>query len=169
MTVASTTQLKRPIWQTIVILTLGLWLGGSLLLDWVIMPSLYVSGMMTQPGFISAGYLMFWNFNRIELFSAALVLTGILALGKSQSYHAHLAWKAAILSSLLLAIALINTYFLTPNMCAVGMPLNVFESIEAIPTAMSQLHAGYWMLEVAKFVVGGTLLSWCFRPPAQID
>ena len=169
MTVASTTQLKRPIWQTVVILTLGLWLGGSLLLDWVIMPSLYVSGMMTQPGFTSAGYLMFWNFNRIELLSAALVLTGILALGKSQLYHANLAWKAAILSSLLLAIALINTYFLTPNMCAVGMPLNLFESVQEIPSVMNQLHAGYWLLEVVKLGVGGTLLVWCFRPKAEAN
>ena len=73
MTAASSLQLKRPIWQTIVVVTLGLWLGGSLVLDWVIMPSLYLSGMMTQPGFTTAGYLIFWNFNRIELLAAAIV------------------------------------------------------------------------------------------------
>jgi hypothetical protein len=55
-------------------LTLGFWFSSSIILDWVIIPSLYVSGMMTQSGFASAGYLIFWNFNRIELVCAALIL-----------------------------------------------------------------------------------------------
>jgi len=75
MTAVSSIQTKRLNWQNIVTLTLSFWLSGSLILDWVIMPSLYVSGMMTQAGFATAGYLIFWNFNRIELLSAALVLT----------------------------------------------------------------------------------------------
>jgi len=59
-------------------LTLGFWLSGSLILDWVILVCVF--GMMTQAGFATAGYLIFWNFNRIELLSAALVLTGVLVM-----------------------------------------------------------------------------------------
>ena len=165
MNTASSFQLKRPIWQTIVIVTLGLWLGGSLLLDWVIMPSLYLSGMMTQPGFTTAGYLIFWNFNRIELLAAAVVLTGVLALGKTKFFAPNWHHFAVVLSLLLLAVSLSDTYFLTPQMCATGIHLNLFESVE-IPATMDRLHAGYWVLEAVKLVVGGTLLSWCFRQQA---
>lgn len=165
MTAASSIQLKRPIWQTIVMLTLGFWLSGSLILDWVIMPSLYVSGMMTQSGFATAGYLIFWNFNRIELLSAALVLTGVLTLGTQFAANN---WRrsAIALSVLLLAISLIETYFLTPQMSATGLQLNLFESAAEIPVTMNQLHVGYWVLEAVKLIAGGTLLSWCFRQQA---
>lgn len=163
MTAASSIQLKRPIWQTIVMLTLGFWLSGSLILDWVIMPTLYVSGMMTQSGFATAGYLIFWNFNRIELLSAALALTGVLVLGRTQFIANNWRLTAIGLSLLLLGISLTETYFLTPQMCAAGLNLNLFESATEIPAAMNQLHVGYWVLEAVKLVAGGTLLGWCFR------
>lgn len=166
MTAASSIELKRPIWQSIVMLTLGFWLSGSLILDWVIMPSLYVSGMMTQSGFATAGYLIFWNFNRIELLAAALVLTGVLVLGKTQFAANNWCRGAIVLSLLLLAISIIDTYFLTPQMCAAGLQLNLFESAREIPATMSQLHAGYWLMEAVKLVAGGTLLGWCFRQQA---
>ena len=162
MTAISSLQSKRPTWLTIVILTLGFWLSGSLIIDWVIMPSLYVSGMMTQSGFATAGYLIFWNFNRIELFSAALVLTGVLVLGKTQFAATNWRRSAVVLSVLLLAASLIDTYFLTPQMCAAGLQLNLFESAAEIPATMSQMHVGYWVLEIVKLIAGGTLLSWCF-------
>ncbi len=166
MTAASSIELKRPIWQSIVMLTLGFWLSGSLILDWVIMPSLYVSGMMTQSGFATAGYLIFWNFNRIELLSAAVVLTGLLVLSTKQFAAPNWRRGAIVLSVLLLAVSLIDTYFLTPQMCAAGLQLNLFESVAEIPAGMNQLHAGYWVLEAVKLVAGGTLVSWCFREQA---
>jgi hypothetical protein len=166
MTAASSFQLKRPIWQTVVMLTLGFWLSCSLLLDWIIMPSLYVSGMMAQPGFTTAGYLIFWNFNRIELLSAALVLTGMLVLSKTQLSTPNWRLGAVTLSLLLLLVSLSDTYFFTPQMCAAGIQLNIFESVAAIPATMNQLHAGYWVLEAVKLIAGGTLLSWGFRQQA---
>ena len=110
---------------------------------------------MTQSGFAAAGYLLFWNFNRIELLSAALVLTGVLALDRRQ--------RSAIVLSLLLAVSLVDTYFLIPQLCAAGLQLNLFESATQMPATMSQLHAGYWVLEAIKLVAGSTLLGWCFR------
>lgn len=116
--------------------------------------------MMSQAGFTTAGYTIFWNFNRMELLSAAVVLTGALALGKTR-YH----WRigSIVLSGLLLTIAMLDTYFLTPQMCAIGVQLNLFEAAAAIPSTMNLLHGSYWVLEVLKLVVGGTLLSWCWR------
>lgn len=159
MTAVSNIQIKRP-WQNIVVLSLGFWLSSSLILDWVIMPSLYVSGMMTQTGFATAGYSIFWNFNRIELIAAAIVLTSILVLSNTEVATN---WRRAmILSLVLLAIPLIDTYFLTPQMCATGIELDLFNPA-IVPPTMNQLHVGYWVLEAAKLITGGTLLSWCLR------
>lgn len=162
MTVSSI-QLKRSLWQNVVVLTLGFWLGSSLILDWVIMPSLYVSGMMTQAGFAPAGYLIFWNYNRIELLAAALVVTGVLALNKTQFAVNYWQWGTVALASLLLVIPLLYTYFLTPEMSATGVQLNLFDSVAEVPTTMNLLHAGYWVSEVVKFVAGGVLLVWGIR------
>ncbi|MBD0265798.1 MAG: DUF4149 domain-containing protein [Tolypothrix sp. Co-bin9] len=159
MNAISNVEFKRPIWQTAVILTLGFWLSASIILDWVIMPSLYLSGMMTQAGFATAGYAMFWNFNRIELLSAGLILTGVLAMSKTHSWRA----GTVVLAVLLLAVSLVDTYFLTPQMSAIGVQLNLFETATTIPATMNLLHGGYWVLEAVKLLAAGTLLSRCWR------
>jgi hypothetical protein len=159
MNAISNVEFKRPIWQTAVILTLGFWLSASIILDWVIMPSLYLSGMMTQSGFATAGYAMFWNFNRIELLSAGLILTGVLAMSKTHSWRA----GTVVLAVLLLAVSLTDTYFLTPQMSAIGVQLNLFETATTIPATMNLLHGGYWVLEAVKLLAAGTLLSRCWR------
>jgi len=156
----SSLEFKRPVWQNVVILTLGFWLSASVILDWVIMPSLYVSGMMTQSSFASAGYTIFWNFNRVELLCAGLVLTGVLAFSQSRS-----SWqkKAIFGANLLVAIALVDTYLLTPEMSAIGLQLNWFEAISETPAQMDLLHGSYWVLEIAKLIIGGTLFAWCWK------
>jgi hypothetical protein len=159
----SNLQFKQSFWQPAVLLTLGFWLGASLLLDWVIMPSLYITGMMTQASFSTVGYVIFWNFNRVELLSAAVVLTGVLALSKTQ-----VNWRrnGIILSVVLLVIALLDTYFLTPQMSAIGVNLNLFNAETTIPATMNVLHGSYWVLEVVKLIAGGALLNWCWRQQA---
>ncbi|NJM23648.1 MAG: DUF4149 domain-containing protein [Richelia sp. SM1_7_0] len=152
----SSLEFKRPAWQNIVIITLGFWLSASLLLDWVIMPSLYISGMMTQSSFATAGYTIFWNFNRVELLCAGLILTGVLALNKNQFN-----WQrnGIILATVMLAIALVDTYLLTPQMSAIGLQLNLFQ-VPEIPANMNLMHGAYWFIEAVKLAVGGTLFTW---------
>lgn len=153
-------QFKRPNWQTAIAFALGFWLSASLVLDWVIMPSLYLSGMMSQAGFSTAGYVIFWNFNRLEILSAAVVLTGVLALNKIQPYRYG---SGIFLAVLLLAVTLLDTYLLTPQMCAVGLNLDLFATASTIPGEMNVLHGGYWLLEAVKLMAGGTLLNQYWR------
>ena len=162
MATISGVELKRPVWQTTGIFTLAFWLSSSLILDLVIMPSLYATGMMTQAGFATAGYSIFWIFNRIELVCAALVLTSILAAQSTQqpSFKEN---RSLILSVILLGIALIYTYFLTPEMSALGLQLNLFDSTTVIPANMNQMHVGYWLLEALKLIGCITLLGLCYR------
>ncbi|QLE54846.1 DUF4149 domain-containing protein [Nostoc sp. TCL26-01] len=160
MNAISKVEFKHPSWQTAILFALGFWLSASLVLDWVIMPSLYLSGMMSQAGFTTAGYVIFWVFNRLELLSAAVVLTGVLVWRKT---HDHNNINGMISALMLLAIALLNTYFFTPQMSAVGVNLNLFATASTIPDQMNLLHGGYFFLEVTKLIVGGTLFSWCWR------
>jgi hypothetical protein len=164
MAAISGIELKRPAWQTAIIFTLAFWLSSSLILDLVIMPGLYTAGMMNQTGFATAGYSIFWIFNRIELFAGALVLTGLLVLrGTQEAFAAAEGRRSLVLAVFLLAIALIYTYFLTPEMSALGLQLNLFDAALETPAGMNQLHEGYWVLEVCKLVAAGTLLRWCYR------
>ncbi|MBE9126797.1 MULTISPECIES: DUF4149 domain-containing protein [unclassified Coleofasciculus] len=159
---------QRPAWQTLVMFSLGFWLSASLILDFAIMPALSAAGMMSQASFATAGYSIFWIFNRLEVVCAALVLVSLLALrGTSHLYH-HVRRWSILLGTLLLAIALIYTYFMTPQMSALAMQLNVFEPPTGMPAGMIEMHEGYWLLEAMKFAAGATMLSWCYRDSRKL-
>ena len=165
MAAFSEIQEKTRHWVNITLLILGFWLSASLILDFVIMPSLYITGMMTQSSFASAGYVIFWLFNRIELLCAGLALTGFLVLHQTRNWGR----LAIILSSLLLCIAFVDTYVLTPQMSALGMQLNLFEQAVEVPTGMNQMHQGYWFLELLKLSACGILLSLGYRQIATVE
>jgi hypothetical protein len=148
-------------WTTLAVVVLGFWLSASIVIDLVILPSLSVSGMMTQSGFASAGYLLFGIFNHIELVCAAIVLCSFVVFHR---YHTliHLPEHRALLfASLLLGITLIYTYFLTPNMSAMGL-LNPVTTA-GMSGEMMSFQISYWLLEVVKGLIGITLLRWCWR------
>lgn len=148
-------------WQTVTAATLGFWLSSSVMLDFIVMPGMYLSGMMTQPGFATAGYSIFWMFNRVELLCAAGVLTGVLAL---VSAHPSLGRRRAIaLSLLLLAIPVVYTYGLTPVMGAAGLQLDWFTANSAIAPGMTQMHQSYWALELTKLAAGLGMLGLLAR------
>lgn len=154
---------KKPMWQTIGLFSLGFWLSGCLLLDAVVMPGMYAAGMMNQSDFASAGYTIFGIFNRVELLCAALVVTGLLTVVKQHQVNGKWTISAIILSIILLAVALIDTYGLTPQISALAMQLNLFEPVRELPEGMTQMQAGYWALELLKLGVGGSLLTWFYR------
>ncbi|HIK29734.1 MAG TPA: hypothetical protein IGS17_18890 [Oscillatoriales cyanobacterium M59_W2019_021] len=159
MTAFSSLKIERSAWQTILTCTLALWLGGSLVLDMVVVPSLWAAGMMTQPGFASAGYLTFGWFNHCELMLAGIVLTGVLAIERNRRWGETQKLFEIGLAALLLAIALIDTYLMTPHLSALGLQLNLFDPAIGMPEGMISMHLGYWALELLKFGSVGTLLA----------
>lgn len=148
-------------WASVVLLTLGLWLGGSLVVGLVVMPALYASGMMAESNFATAGYTLFWVLNRVELLCASVVLTGVLVLTQ-RGYR--LDGRAIALAVLLLAIPLLDTYVLTPEMTALGAHLDLLGDRIAIPPVMTWLHGSYWTLELAKLSLG----FWLFHQVDQV-
>lgn len=147
---------NQPLWPTVLIVTLGFWLAGALVLDGLIMPSLYAAGMMREPNFVLAGHLIFSIFNRIELLSAAVILTGLLALRASWPVHRKTSLATIALAGLLLLITGLDTYILTPDMSGLGLQLNLWQ-VEALPAQMMHLQYVYWLLEGLKLLAIGTL------------
>jgi hypothetical protein len=146
-------------WQSVVMITLAFWLSGSVIIDLIIMPGLAAAGMTTQPGFASAGYLLFEVFNHLELLCGALVLTGLLVLSSHQEIIK--SKRSIILSGILLAISLIYTYILTPEMSGWGLQLSLFEPVTSISGTMIGMQYSYWLLELGKLVAGTLILLEC--------
>jgi hypothetical protein len=167
MTSFSHLDVQRPQWRTVVISVLAFWISSSLILDLVIMPTLYASGMMTEANFATAGYSIFWVFNRIELVCAAVVLTGGMILRRQLSTANWQHHWTVLLSLALLSIGLFYTYGLTPEMSALGLPLNLFETATEIPTRMNLMHGEYWVLEVCKLAIGTVLLGNYYKSPVN--
>ncbi|BAQ62661.1 hypothetical protein GM3708_3067 [Geminocystis sp. NIES-3708] len=156
-------QIKQINWSAIILFALGFWLSGSLLLDFVLIPSLATTGMMAQSGFASAGFTIFGVFNRIELICASLVLTCAFVFSFNHDLDDKKQKSFIIFSSLLFLIALAYTYLFTPHLSAWGLCLNQFNTIETMPSAMILWHKSYWILETVKYGLGITLLRWSYQ------
>jgi uncharacterized membrane protein len=154
-------------WQNVAMGSLGLWLGGSLVLDLVVMPTLWTTGMMESSGFASASYSIFWIFNRVELLWAAGALSSVWALLEVSRATVETKREMLVSAMMLFLIALSYTFVVTPYMSGLGLNLDVLATTKAVPTEMNQLHAIYWVLEVSKLGIAGLLLSKCNRAIAR--
>ncbi|WP_299490325.1 hypothetical protein [Acaryochloris sp. IP29b_bin.137] len=151
--------------RTAIVVTLIAWISASALMDFVIMPGLYVSGMMSNSGFAAAGDMIFSMFNRVELAAGALVLTGtLLWWALTPGFPGR--QSAIALASVLFVIPFIYTYGLTPQMSGLGIQLSLFETA-VVPESMDHLHYVYWSFEVLKLAAGGVLLSWLWNNQPQ--
>ena len=63
----------------------------------------------------------------------------------------------------LVAIALVYTYFLTPQMTSLGLALDNFSNLKTSANSMGMMHVAYWGLEITKIVVATSLLSKFYR------
>ena len=153
-------------WQNLAIGSLSFWLSGSLILDLVIMPTLWATGMMESSGFASASYSIFWIFNRIELLCAALILSSIWALSKLATGVNR---QPELLAGtvMLFAIAMTDTFVLTPYLSGLALDLDLLATTKSLPVEMNQMHSIYWVLEASKLGIAGMLLSLCHRSIAK--
>lgn len=156
-------------WSAIIIFALGFWLSASFVLDFVLIPSLSLTGMMNNGGFASAGFVIFGVFNHIELICASLILTSILVLVSKDYFFGKKAVISIILGSLLLVIALAYTYVFTPHLTAEGLCLNQFSDDLGMSPEMILWHQGYWVLELCKYLFCGVLFRWSFQNSCSIN
>ncbi len=155
-------------WDSGVLFVAIFWLGGSLMLDLVVMPMLYMGGMMTPSSFASAGYSLFEVFNHVEMLLAGVILTGVLAMRQA---HADCSVEVSgsrsrwslLLAGSLVAISLLYAYVLTPAMGSISIVLDMPPSAStAIPEAMGWMHGIYWSIEISKIMILSFLLRLCY-------
>jgi hypothetical protein len=155
-------------WSTVIMFALGFWLSGSFIFDFLVVPGMLTTGMMNEPGFASAGYVIFGTFNHLELLCAATILAGCLVYRYGSNVVSNVNTKSVLLASGLLVIALVYTYVLTPQMSSLGMPLDLFATTKVMTTSMTSIHLAYWSLEVAKLVSAAWLLRLFYRNSCSI-
>lgn len=159
-------QLKRfrgVNWQAIAMFALGFWLSASFVFDCLVIPGLLSAGMMSEPGFASASYLVFGTFNRVELLCAAIVLASTLVLNYRHNFQSIKINNSVVVAGFLVAIAICYTYVITPQMSALGMSLNEFNGTASFAESMTKMHVLYWILEASKLILGTALLSKFYR------
>ena len=139
-------------WTKYLLFVLLGWLGATMVLDFVVMPSLYLTGMMTSTDFAGAGYVLFGVFNHAEVLAGAAVLTGLLVLLSEGALQSYSRAATAIQGLTLMTIALFYTYCLTPAMSALVLSLDGSQLVE-VTRAMNILQAEYWALEAIKLTV----------------
>lgn len=165
--------ISRNAWTPWVLAIAGFWLSSNLVLDFVVMPVMYVSGMAANTSFAAAGYSLFWSFNRIELLCAALILTGVLALRhQPQEFEVchsggRCRWALAF-SVMLLGLILVDTYILTPEMGAMAFSLEAAVR-SALTPVMAGMHGLYWLLEAGKLVCLGSVGWLCLSDLRSSD
>ena len=147
------------IWGIVALVALALWLGGSLVLDLIVMPSLYWTGMMKDPMFMEAGNLLFGVFNRVELVLAGLTLAGLLATAYQQELPPQLRRGLVGLGLLLLSVVMVQTYGVTPSMVSLGATLTWPTVMPTVPAGMDQMHGLYFALETVKLLAGALVLG----------
>jgi hypothetical protein len=157
-------------WLPWVLAIVAFWLSSSLLLDLLVMPVMYTTGMMQEPGFAAASYSLFEVFNHMELLCAGLVLTGLLALRcPPDSFGivvsgSRCRWAVSI-GVALFGVVLLYIYGLTPAMGAQGIQLDVLGP--AATPHMDGLHGLYWGLECVKLAGLSLLVRFCYRDLRQ--
>lgn len=154
---------KELNWQGIITSALAFWISGSLLLDFVLIPSLSVGGMMNDGGFASVGYILFGIFNRLEIICASLVVTVALAYYFQRRFEQRKQIIFLLFANLLFFIALAYTYVFTPHLSAWGLSLNEFASAGEMPPAMISWHEGFWFLEGIKYLLMVNILRWSWE------
>ncbi len=141
------------------------WMGAIVLLDLVVMPGLYFTGMMQQADFAGAGYSIFGTFSHLEILVSAVVLTLVLwrikvthDAGPQSSESSSRLW---LLASMLLMVCCLVSSVLVPQMSALSMPLDGgFDRVLREPDeTMNWFHGLYWMLDCLKIFAAG-LLVW---------
>ena len=166
---ASSSNYSKPVsWSTVIMIALGFWLSGSFIFDFLVVPGMLTTGMMSESGFASAGYVIFGTFNHVELLCAATVLAGCLVYRFGDRFNQQVSYQSVVKAAILLAIALVYTYVFTPQMSSAGMSLDIFSTVKSTSTTMTVMHLAYWSLEVVKLVCATALLKTFFRDSCSL-
>jgi uncharacterized membrane protein len=141
-------------------LAVALWIGGMAALDFVDAPLRFATPALSRNQAVVLGQAIFVRFNRIE------VVCGIVALAAAAA--ARSARWTVVVTALMLALVLVQTVYLTPEITRLATGLDFVNRTPGDPryAAIRSLHSIYAAVEIAVFAGGIAVLArWALVRP----
>jgi uncharacterized membrane protein len=134
-------------------LAVALWIGGMAALDFVDAPLRFATPALSRNQAVALGQAVFARFNRIE------VACGIVALAAAVVARSA-RWTVAV-TALMLLLAIVQTFYLTPEITRLAAGLDFVNRTPGDPryAAIRSLHGIYAMVEIAVFAGGVAVLA----------
>lgn len=134
-------------------LAAALWVGGMAALDFVDAPLRFATPALSRNQAVALGQAIFVRFNRIE------VICGIVALAAAAA--ARSARWTIVVTALMLALVLVQTVYLTPEITRLAAGLDFVNRTPGDPryAAIRSLHSVYAAVEIAVFAGGIAVLA----------
>ena len=154
----------RTLLVFLVTLFLAVWIGGSLVVDAMVIPSIF--GLLPRVDAIDVGQAVFQRFNFLESLLGAATLLLAFALGRTGwgTRRRHLAATLVLLGMTLLSLVFLLG--LTPAIIAkvqalraAGVDLTGTDDMPPDRRALGTIHTIYAVLDLLK-IVGGAVVFW---------
>jgi uncharacterized membrane protein len=136
-------------------LAVALWVGGMAALDFIDAPLRFATPGISRNQAVALGQAVFVRFNRAEV---ALGVVAVAAAALARSAR----WTLA-LTALMLALAAVQTFYLTPEITRLAAGLDFVNRTPGDPryAAIRSLHNVYAAVEIAVFAGGiAVLAAW---------
>jgi uncharacterized membrane protein len=136
-------------------LAVALWVGGMAALDFIDAPLRFATPGISRNQAVALGQAVFSRFNRVEL---ALGIVALAAAAPARSAR----WTIVV-AALMLALAAVQTFYLTPEITRLAAGLDFVNRTPGDPryAAIRSLHNLYAALEIAVFAGGiAVLIGW---------
>jgi len=134
-------------------LAVALWVGGMAALDFIDAPLRFATPAISRNQAVALGQAVFARFNRTEVALGIVALAGAVAARSPR-------WTV-VLTAVMLALAAVQTVYLTPEITRLAAGLDFVHRAPADPryAAIRSLHNAYAAVEITIFAGGFAVLA----------
>jgi uncharacterized membrane protein len=134
-------------------LAVALWVGGMAALDFVDAPLRFAAPALSRNQAVALGQAVFARFNRIEIACGIVTLAAAIAARSAR-------WTVVV-TAVMLALAAVQTFYLTPEITRLAAGLDFVNRTPGDPryAAIRSLHSLYAVAEIAVFAGGIAVLA----------
>ncbi len=134
-------------------LAVALWVGGMAALDFIDAPLRFATAVLSRNQAVALGQAVFTRFNRVE------VVCGLVALAAAAVARSA-RWTLTV-TALMLALVLMQTFYLTPEITRLAAGLDFVNRTPGDPryAVIRSLHSVYAAVEITIFAGGIAVLA----------
>ena len=149
-------------------LSLAVWLGGLIVIDFVEAPAKFRTPEINRNQAVAVGGRVFAALNRMEVIIGALLLAVIGVLTARTTLSSQAERAAALCVAAMWAVALAQYFSLKPRMSALSVSLDLVNRRpgDTRYRTVRRLHRAYVALDLFKMLLGLVTLAMWTRLPA---